>query len=330
MSAMPAKTNPSNAAVGTKSQYIPPPITRVEDTGLSFLWLQDLILKDMYFQGYMSGFKIAEDVALPFTGVVDQILEALKREKLLEIRSSQSMGLGEGAYTYAITSAGIERAREALDRSQYVGPAPVPLNDYYQACLKQTRRHLQVTNRIMRQVMSQLVLNEQTFQMLGPAVNSNTSVFLYGPPGDGKTSVSKAIGNLILTQTIYIPYSIYVEGQVVKMFDALNHQVAPEDEVTQSGTGSLRSAQRRDPRWVRIRRPFIMVGGELTLEGLDLVFDDVHKFYEAPFQVKANGGILLIDDFRSPARTPARLAQPLDCSVGEPHRLPDSAHRAQN
>jgi SpoVK/Ycf46/Vps4 family AAA+-type ATPase len=140
-------------------------------------------------------------------------------------------------------------------------------------------------------------LNEQTFQMLGPAVNSNTSVFLYGPPGDGKTTVSKAIGNLILSQTIYIPYSIYVDGQVVKMYDALNHQASPEDEVTSHGTGSLRSGMRRDPRWVCIRRPFITVGGELTLAGLDLVFDDVHKFYEAPFQVKANGGILLIDDF---------------------------------
>ena len=108
------------------SVFVPPPITRIEDTGLSLLWLQDLALKILYFQGYMTGFKIAEDMSLPFSGVVDQILEALKREKLVEVKSSQ-MGLGEGAYQYAITGAGIARAREALERSQYAGPAPVPL-----------------------------------------------------------------------------------------------------------------------------------------------------------------------------------------------------------
>jgi predicted ATPase with chaperone activity len=276
--------------------FTPPGIARIDDTGLSPLWLQDLALKILYFQGYMSGFKIAEEMALPFTGIIDQILDSLKREKFVEVRSSQ-VGLGEGAYQYAITGAGIARAREALDRSQYAGPAPVPLQVYNDSVRKQGQGRVTITNRVMRQVLSQLVLSERTFQRVGPAVNSGTSIFFYGPPGNGKTSVARAIGQMMLQLNMYIPYAIYVDGQVIKMYDAINHQRAPDDPGSASGTGALKGNTRRDTRWVRIRRPFIVVGGELTLEGLDLVFDDTNKFYEAPFQVKANGGILLIDDF---------------------------------
>jgi hypothetical protein len=296
MTSAPVRQATPPGASAASVSFTPPPIMTVEDTGLSALWLQDLVLKVMYFQGYLTGYKVAEEVALPFSGVVDQILEALKREKLIEVRSSQ-MGLGEGAYLYAVTGLGIARAREALERSQYAGPAPVPLSVYNDACRRQARGRMTVTNRLMRQVLSSLVLAEKAFQTLGPAVNSGTSIFLYGPPGNGKTSIARSIGNLIMSQNIYIPYSIYVDGQVIKLYDSVNHQLATEPDATAQGTGSLRSGARRDPRWVRIRRPFIVTGGELTLAGLDLVFDDTLKYYEAPFQVKANGGILLIDDF---------------------------------
>jgi predicted ATPase with chaperone activity len=278
-------------------RFTPPNLLNLDDTGLSHLWLQDLALKILYFQGYLSGFKIAEAMALPFTGLVDQILEALKREKFVEVKSSQ-IGLGEGAYQYAITGAGVARAREALERSQYAGPAPVPIHIYNESVHKQAHARLTVTSRTIRQVLSHLVLSEKTYQRIGPAVNSGTSIFLYGPPGNGKTSVARAIGGMTLRETMYIPYAVYVDGQVVKMYDSVNHQLAPEEsQQIVPGTGSLRTNPRRDPRWLLIRRPFIVVGGELTLAGLDLVFDDTNKFYEAPFQVKANGGILLIDDF---------------------------------
>jgi MoxR-like ATPase len=290
-------SNPNNSqpAYAGNTAFVPRPLSKVEETGLNLLWLQDLILKVLYYQGYMTGFRISEETGLPFIGVVDQLMDGLKREKLVEVRSSQ-LGLGEGAYQYGITNAGVARAREALDRCQYAGPAPVPIEIYNQAILKQSRGRFAVTNRIMRQVLSNLVLSEKTFQRLGPAVNSNTSIFLYGPPGNGKTTVARAVGEMISTQAMYIPYAIYVDGQVITVYDSVNHQLAPEEE-TVSTTERLRTGPRRDMRWVRIQRPFVVTGGELTLEGLDLVFDDTLKFYEAPFQMKANGGILLIDDF---------------------------------
>ncbi|MDP1546860.1 MAG: AAA family ATPase [Anaerolineales bacterium] len=278
--------------------FSPPQINNLEDTGLSPLWLQDLVLKVLYFRGYLTGFKISEEIALPLAGVTDQLLTTLKQEKFIEVKSSQG-GLGDGAYTYGITNAGILRAREALDRSQYAGPAPVPFEVYNESIRRQKSGRLAVTTRTMRQILSQMVISEASFQRLGPALNSGTSIFMYGPPGNGKTSIARAFGNLVLSQTMYIPYALYLDGQVIKVYDAVSHSLAQDAETPSgsSSTGGLRSNTRRDPRWVKIRRPFIVVGGELTLEGLDLVFDDTTKFYEAPFQVKANGGILLIDDF---------------------------------
>lgn len=286
-----------SATLPQKSSFHPHPITSIEETGLPALWLQDLALKILYFQGYMSGFKMAEEIALPFAGIVDQILESLKKEKFVEIKSSQQLGLGEGSYVYGITGAGIMRAREAMERSQYAGPAPVPIHVYNMSILRQSRSRSFFTSAILHKALSNLVLNERTYERIGPAINSGTSMFLYGPPGNGKTSIARGIGNMILQDTMYIPYAIYIDGQIVKLYDSVNHQLAHEDDTTTLGTGTLKATGKRDLRWVKIRRPFIITGGELTLEGLDLVYDDINKFYEAPFQVKANGGIFLIDDF---------------------------------
>lgn len=293
----PQQSQQPSAPVGA---FSPPVITSLEDTGLPALWLQDLILKVLYFRGYMTGFKIAEEICLPLSGVADQLLTALKQEKFVEVKSSQGGLGGDGAYNFGITSAGILRAREALDRSQYAGPAPVPFDVYNEAIRRQKTGRMTVTARSMRQLLAKMVISESIFQRIGPALNSGSSIFMYGPPGNGKTSIARAFGNLILSQNMYIPYALYLDGQVIKVYDAVSHSIAPETDTapgSTGNTGALRANTRRDPRWLKIRRPFIVVGGELTLEGLDLVFDDTTKVYEAPFQVKANGGILLIDDF---------------------------------
>lgn len=276
-------------------QFVPAAVTRLEDTGLPLIYVADLALKALYSSGYLTGFRISELIALPFAGLVDEILEFLKREKLVEVKGAS--GVGEGAYQYAITGAGINKAREAMARNEYAGPAPVPLYVYNDAITKQAAARVTVTQRVLRQSLAQLVLSEKAMARIGPAANSGNSLFLYGAPGNGKTSIARAIGRMVLGEEMYIPYAVDVEGQIIKVFDNVNHEVLRDDNGKGRGTGPLRSGHRRDARWIKIRRPFIVVGGELTMAGLDLQFDDVNKFYEAPFQMKANGGMFLIDDF---------------------------------
>lgn len=277
---------PTPASTPTTS-FEPPAPRSIEDTGLNQAFLTDLALKIIYHGGNLTGLQVADRMKLPFTGVVDQVLEWLKREQLAEVKGSG--GFGEQAYQYVISTKGREKAHEALERSQYAGAAPVTLDAYINAMNKQALRSFTVTQRSMRQALSHMVLNERTFSQIGPAVNSGKSIFLYGPPGDGKTTIAEAVGRMILTTDLFVPYAIEVDGAVIKIFDASNHQRVPE--------ASAASLKNRDPRWVKIKRPVIITGGELTLETLDLVWDEVHKWYEAPFQMKANGGMFLIDDF---------------------------------
>ncbi len=278
MAQSPAETVP-------QAEFIPRAPRTVQETGLNLGFLVDLALKILYFEGFLSGYELADRMKLPYAGVVDQVLEFLKREKLCEVKGAG--GFAEAAYQYAISDKGRLMAREALDRSHYAGPAPVPLETYSEAIRKQSLGQIVVHQRMMRQALAHLVISEETFAKLGPAINSGKSIFLYGPPGNGKTVIAEAIGKMIMTGALYIPYAVEVDGQVIKVFDNVNHTLA---EPSPAGRNA-------DPRWVRIRRPMIMVGGELTLEALDLVYDETNKYYEAPFQMKANGGMLLIDDF---------------------------------
>jgi SpoVK/Ycf46/Vps4 family AAA+-type ATPase len=148
----------------------------------------------------------------------------------------------------------------------------------------------------MKKSLSHLVLEPSVFSKIGPAVNSGRSIFLYGPPGNGKTTIAESVGRMILTNDMFIPYAVEVDGQIVKVYDEINHVAVPDETMTRGVTGSL-GTHRKDARWIRVKRPVIMVGGELTLDGLELVYDPTNKYYEAPFQMKANGGMFLIDDF---------------------------------
>ena len=275
-------------------EWAPPVMRSVEDTGLNMLSIADLIIKVLYFSGFMTGHQIADFVRLPYTGVVDRVMEFLKREKLVEIKGSG--GVGSAAYQYMIADKGAEKAREAMDRSQYAGPCPVTLDQYVQAMHAQNQTPLSVTQEQLLGSLTNLVVSQEMLNKVGPAVNSGKSIFLYGPPGNGKTTISEAVGRIVLGTDLWIPFAIDIDGQIVRVFDNVNHEIVQMSPKEESGS-SGRTGLKRDPRWIKIKRPVIIVGGELTLAGLDLVYDDSNKFYEAPYQVKANGGMFLIDDF---------------------------------
>lgn len=286
----PQQSPPSKKMTGILGGWNPPPLSSIEDTGISKLALADLVLKVLYFRGDMQGHDIADIIKLPFNGIVDEVLEFLKREKLVEITGTT--GFGEAAYRYEIMSEGIKRALDAIDRTQYAGAAPVPLQEYIDSMDAQKRGEQSVREDDMLKVMDNLIVSKEMLDKIGPAANSGTSIFLYGPPGNGKTTLSEAIGSVILGEDMWIPYAMDVDGQIIQIYDYVNHNLSEDQSPVKYGTGEM-----ADPRWVRIKRPIIIVGGELTMESLDLIYNDTSKFYEAPYQVKANGGMFLIDDF---------------------------------
>jgi len=293
-----------NTAPSSTQRFQPPQIGSVADTGLTLAFLSDLVLKVIYFEGKILGSGLADKVRLPFIGVVNEAIEFLRREHLCEVRGAG--GLSESSYEYTITDKGRIRVRELLESSKYVGPAPVSLEAYARSVRQQPLQKVRIHPPAMRQYLSHLVLSEETFSQIGSAVNSARSIFLFGPPGNGKTTIADSIGRMLMSDDMYIPYAFVVDGRVVKVFDDVNHRSVGEPSAGDTGSGSAGNHQ-RDGRWIKIRRPVVSVGGELTLESLDLVYDENSKYYEAPCQVKANGGMFLIDDFGRQRMAPRDL-----------------------
>jgi hypothetical protein len=264
-----------------------PPAT-IEETGLHPDTLHQLLLKTLVASEF-SGTQLSDKVRLPYS-VLDALIQHARTEKLLEVRGTS--GVGTAGYRYALTDLGRDRAGQFLDMSRYVGPAPVPLaqyNAYIRACMA---ARPWVDQAMLANGFENLIVNRRMFDALGPAVNSGKSLFLYGAPGNGKTVIAEGIGRA-LGQEMYVPSAIDVDGQIITMFDPVNHVLLGSVDASQS----VVAAASLDRRWEKIRRPVIVVGGELTLEMLDLTFNPISKFYEAPIQLKANGGVFVVDDF---------------------------------
>ena len=281
-----------------------PPIPEdPEETGISETFLRDLALKNVARLSEATSAAVAERLHLP-CALTEEILYRLYREKLIEMRLQSTLGITR----YAMLDQGWERLVLMESQNGYRGAAPVSLADYSHMMRLQAGPSRPASIETVRAAFSELVLPESLIQTLGCVINSRSSLFLTGLPGTGKTAVSEKIHSA-LSGSVWIPYAVEVDGQIIRIFDSRCHRAINKNT----------SGLEHDRRWVEIERPLIRVGSELTLDNTALVWSETSKFYEAPFQVKANGGTLIIDDFGRQSMSPHSLLnrwiQPLERRV---------------
>ena len=279
-----------------KSRFHPAVKDSFEDAGLNAAIVEALVFKLLVHRGMASGRQIASELGLPFRPFPD-FLRQLKNQQFVAYANSASAN----DYIYSLTDSGRARAKMYFEENAYVGPAPVPFEDYLQSVAAQTIANEHPKAQALRQAFSDLLISEDAFRLLGPAINSGRGLFLYGSPGNGKTSIGERITRCF-GATVWIPKVIYVEGQIIKLYDMANHEPVETER-----SGSLLDDSGYDHRWIQIRRPTIVVGGELRMEDLEINFDPVSKVSEAPLQLKSNLGTFLIDDFGRQRMQPVEL-----------------------
>jgi hypothetical protein len=266
-------------------------LEELADSGIHEQFLCDLALKHVAMLPEPNTTAVADRLHLPRV-LTEELLYHLYREKLIEMRLQSAVG----STRYAMLDHGWERVQRLNAQSGYLGPAPVSLEDYALMMRLQAVPSKPASLETVRNAFKDLVLPDSLLQTLGCVINSRSSLFLTGLAGTGKTAVSERM-NAALTGTIWIPYSVEVDGQIIRVFDAHNHQAVPQHD----------SLIEHDRRWVEIERPLVIVAGELTLDNTDLTWSESARFYEAPFQMKANGGTLVIDDFGRQRVSPTDL-----------------------
>ena len=282
----------------------------IVSAGLSSSQVEALIAKFLLNTGCSTGRNIARQMCLPF-GIIDKLLQSMRSEQLVVIKSDGALG----DYVFELTSSGIDRARRYTQQTSYFGSAPVPLADYAKGAEQQSVRHQPIDMEKVRHAFSDLVLGHGMLSQLGEAMNMGCSLFVFGQPGNGKTTVAESIIKAY-SDTIWIPRALYVGGEIVRLFDPIHHTERPLPD-------SHPDFDRVDNRWVRIERPTITVGGELELSDLDVATNPVTGINEASLQLKANCGTLVLDDFGrnrfKPAELLNRLIYPLENRVDALH-----------